>query len=182
VFVKIGKVKAVPDILWGQIYKTQRSLHRMLAKNDFHIINDAAWSNEIDLSVLLFEVEDRFLSLTRKHLGPPIQKRLECERFLCKHLGAVSTVSGPRLEDERWVVEVKRKHVDIVDLLRDNLKQGGRQIGVAGLISKAVATKVSVLVNREVTGLYKVDSGFAEFLTEYIQGKPKWLTLEDRLS
>jgi len=182
VFVKIGKVKAVPDILWGQIYKTQRSLRRMLAQNDFHIINDAAWSDEAELTVLLFEVEDRSLSLTKKHLGPPIEKRLECERFLRKHLGAVSTVSGPRLEDERWVVEVKRKNVDIVDLLRENLKQGGRQIGVAALISKAVATKVSVLVNKEVTSIYKVDSGFAEFLTEYIQGKPKWLTLQDKLS
>jgi len=176
VFIKVGKVKTVPDILWGQLYKTQRSLRNMFAHNDFHIINDAVWSNETDLNVLLFEVEDRYLSLTKKHLGPPIERRVECERFLRKHLGASTTVSGPRLEDERWVVEVKRKYTDIVDLLRESLKKGGRQIGVAELISKAAATNVRVLVNEEIASLHKANRGFAEFLTEYIYGKPKWLT------
>ena len=175
VFVKIGKVNAVPDILWGQLYKTQRSLRRMLVQNDFSIINDAVWSNEADQSVLLFEVEDRFLPATRKHLGPPVEKRVECERFLRKHLGASATVSGPRLEDERWVAEIKRKHTDIVELLRVELNKGGRQIGVAGRVSKAVADNVIILVNEQIVSTYRTNSGFAEFLTEYIKGKPKWL-------
>ena len=179
VLVRIGQVKAVPDILWGQLYKTQRSLRRLLTQNDFCVINDAAWSDEAGLSMLLFEVEDRFLSQTKKHLGPPIEKRAECERFLRKHVRAPTTISGPRLEYERWVVEVKRKHVDIVDLLRENLKQGGRQVGVAGLISKAFTTKVNVLVNEEIAGVYGANRDFAEFFTEYIKGKPRWLALSD---
>ena len=179
VLVKIEQVEAVPDILWGQLYKTQRSLRRLLTQNDFQVINDVAWSNEVGLSMLLFEVEDRFLSLARKHFGPPIEKRAECERFLRKHVKASTTVSGPRLENERWVVEVKRKHVDVVDLLQENLKQGGRQVGVAGLISKAFATKVNVLVNEEMASVYGANHDFAEFLTEYINGKPRWLALSD---
>jgi len=175
VFVKIGKVNAVPDILWGQLYKTQRSLRRMLVQNDFSITNDAAWSNEADLSVLLFEAEDRFLSAAKKHLGPPVEKRVECERFLRKHLGASATVSGPRLEDERWVAEIMRKHTDIVELLRVELNKGGRHVGVAERVSKAVADKVIVLVNEQIVTTYRTNSDFAEFLTEYIQGKPKWL-------
>ena len=175
VFVKIGKVKAVPDILWGQLYKTQRSLRRMLVLNEFSIINDAVWSDEADLSVLLFEVEDRFLPLTRKHFGPPVQKRVECDRFLRKHLGASATVSGPRLEDERWVAEIKRKYTDIVELLRAELKKGGRQVGVAERVSKALADKVVVLVNEQIASTYRTNHDFAEFLSEYIQGKPKWL-------
>jgi len=177
VIVKIGKVNAVPDILWGQLYKTQRSLRRMLVQNDFSIINDAAWSNEADLSVLLFEAEDRFLPATRKHLGPPVEKRVECEHFLHKHLGAPATVSGPRLEDERWVAEIRRKHTDIVELLRAELNEGGRHVGVAEMISKALANKVKVLVNEQIASTYRTNSDFAEFLTEYIQGKPKWLQI-----
>jgi tRNA nucleotidyltransferase (CCA-adding enzyme) len=177
VFVKIGEVKAVPDILWGQLYKTQRSLRRMLVGNDFGIINDAVWSNEADLSVLLFEVEDRFLPATEKRLGPPVEKRVECERFLLKHLGASATVSGPRLEDERWVAEIKRKHTDIVELLRAELNKGGRHVGVAERISKVLAEKVNVLVNEEITDIYRTNMDFASFLTEYFQGKPKWLQI-----
>jgi tRNA nucleotidyltransferase (CCA-adding enzyme) len=174
VFVKICKVNAVPDILWGQLYKTERSLRRMLAQKDFGIIGDAAWSNETDLSVLLFEAEHGFLSATRKHFGPPVEKRLECERFLRKHLGASATVYGPRLEDERWVVGIKRQYTDIVECLKAELKHGGRHVGVAELVSKAVANKPDVLVNQQIASTYRANRGFAEFLTQYIQGKPKW--------
>jgi tRNA nucleotidyltransferase (CCA-adding enzyme) len=175
VFVKIRKVKVVPDVLWGQLYRTRRALRNLLAQNDFSVINDAAWSNENDLSVLLFEVEDRFLPATRKHLGPPIEKGVECDRFLQKHLAASTTVSGPSLEDERWVVSLKRKHTDVVELLMAELKQGGRQVGVAELISKAVSGSLAVLVNQQIIKTYSAHSDFAEFLTEYIRGRPKWL-------
>ena len=174
VFVKIGKVNTVPDILWGQLYKTQRSLRRMLVQNGFSIISDAVWSNEVNLSLLLFEAEHRFLSATRKHLGPPVEKRAECERFLRKHLGESATIYGPRLEDERWVVGIKREYTDIVELLRAELKHGGRHVGVAELISKAVADKPNVLVNQQIASTYRANSGFAEFLIQYVQGRPKW--------
>jgi tRNA nucleotidyltransferase (CCA-adding enzyme) len=147
----------------------------MLVLNEFSIINDATWSNEADLSVLLYEAEDRFLPATRKHYGPPIEKRVECERFLRKHLGASATVSGPRLEDERWVAEIKRKHTDIVELLKVELNKGGRHVGVAERISKVLADKVDVLVNGEISGVYRTNKDLARFLTEYIQGKPRWL-------
>lgn len=174
VFVKIPKVDTVPDILWGQLYKTERSLRRMLVQNGFCIISDAVWSNETDLSVLLFEAEHRYLSATRKHLGPPVEKRLECERFLRKHIGASSTIYGPRLEDERWVVGIRREYTDIVECLKAELKQGGRHVGVADLISKAVASKPDVLANEQIASTYRTNSSFAEFLTRYIQGKPEW--------
>jgi tRNA nucleotidyltransferase (CCA-adding enzyme) len=175
VFVKFGSVKTVPDILWGQLYKTQRSLRNLLIQNDFTIVNDAVWSNETNLNLLLFEAENRFLPLAKKHIGPPIEKRLECENFMLKHLGSRTTISGPRLENGRWVVEIKRKHTDIVKLLQDKLKNGGRQVGVAELISKAFTSSVEILVNEEIAETYQSNKSLAEFLAGYLQGKPKWL-------
>ncbi len=175
VFVKIGKVRAVPDVLWGQLYRTRRALRNLLAQNDFNVVSDAAWSNENDLSVLLFEVEDCYLPATKKHLGPPIEKKNECDRFLQKHLAAPTTVSGPSLEDERWIVSVKRKHTDVVELLSVELEQGGRQVGVAELISKAAKGNLDVLVNEQIVTTYNAHRDFAKFLTEHIRGRPKWL-------
>jgi len=175
VFVKFGRVKAVPDILWGQLYKSQRSLRKMLQQHDFNILRDCAWSDEEDLNVLLFEVERRLLPPIKKHLGPPIEKRVECERFLRKHLKAAHTISGPRVEEGRWVVEIQRKYRDIVDLLSVKLKDGGRRIGVADLISQAITNTLEILVNDKVLGLYSASPEFAKFLTEYLEGKPRWL-------
>jgi len=123
----------------------------------------------------VFEVEERFLPSVKRHLGPPLRKRAECERFLRKHLGAARTVSGPRVEEGRWVVEVKREHTDVAKLLKDELKDGGRRVGVADMVSRAVAESFKVDVNEAAVGLYLSNPDFARFLTQYVKGKPNWL-------
>lgn len=175
VFVKLGGVAAVPDILWGQLYRTHRSLRKMLDHNDFEVLRSAVWSDEQDSSVFVFEVERRMLPLARKHLGPPIDKRAECENFLRKHMESPATLSGPYLEDGRWVVEVKRKQTDACELLKEKLKRGGAQEGVPKLISKAISRSMEILVNEEIMPIYSSNSAFAQFLTDYVKGKPKWL-------
>ncbi len=175
VFVEFGRADAVSDILWGQLYKTQRSLRKMLHQNDFNVLRSAVWSNEQDLSVFLFEVESRFLPAIKKHLGPPVDKRSECESFLRKHVKSTATLSGPYLEDGRWVVEIKRKHTDIVELFMEKLKDGGRHAGVAELISKSMAKSKKIQVNEEIMKTYLSNKEFAKFLTDYLEGKPKWL-------
>ena len=147
----------------------------MLQQHDFNVMRDRVWSNEENLNVFIFEVESRFLPLIKKHLGPPLRKKAACEKFLEKHLGALDTISGPRVEAGRWVAEITRKHTDVADLLLEKLRDGGRRVGVADLISKAVASSVEVLVNEEVLVLYLHSSEFAKFLTEYLEGKPRWL-------
>ncbi|MFQ5758140.1 MAG: CCA tRNA nucleotidyltransferase [Candidatus Bathyarchaeia archaeon] len=175
VFVKFGKVDAVPDVLWGQLYKSQRSLHKMFQLHDFNIIRDCVWSDEENLSVFIFEIEKGSLPLIKRHWGPPIGKRVECEKFLRKHLGAPHTVSGPRVERGRWVVEIKRSYMDVVNLLTERLRAGGRRTGVADLISQAISEGFEILVNEEILEFYSSNSEFARFLTEYLKGKPRWL-------
>jgi hypothetical protein len=70
---------------------------------------------------------------------------------------------------------VRRRYVDVVELLRSELKHGGRQVGVAGLVSKAVRRNMEILVDQEIADIYKVHTDFAEFLTGYIDGRPRWL-------
>ena len=65
--------------------------------------------------------------------------------------------------------------MDIVDLLNVKLKDGGRRIGVADFISQTIANTLEILVNKEVLGLYSASPEFAKFLTEYLEGKPRWL-------
>jgi tRNA nucleotidyltransferase (CCA-adding enzyme) len=175
VFVKFGRVKTVPDVLWGQLYKTQRSLRKLLEQNDFHVIRDSAWSNEQDLNMLVFDVEHSKLPLVKKHLGPPIRKKMECENFLRKHAGSPNTISGPYIENDRWVVEIKRKHTDIVALLSERLRDGGRRVGVADLISRTIPKTLNVLIDEDILELYSVDAEFPQFLTRHLEAKPSWL-------
>lgn len=173
--ITFGKVDAVPDVLWGQLYKSQRALTKLLQLNDFKPLRCATWSNEENLNMFLFELENRLLSPIKKHLGPPMEKETDCRNFLTKHMRNQSVVSGPYIEDERWVVELQRKHVDAVALLKEKLMDGGRNVGVAKEISQVLSRGFRIYVDEEIADIYEENGDFATFLTAFLSGKPKWL-------
>jgi tRNA nucleotidyltransferase (CCA-adding enzyme) len=175
VAVVFGRVNLVPDILWGQLYKSQRSLHNLLRANDFNVLRDVVWSDERTLNALVFEVEQRCLPLVKKHSGPPLELEDQCGKFVRKHLNELSTVSGPSVEDGRWVVEIKRKYVDVVALLNEMLHNGGRNAGVAEQLSYVLRKGFKVLVNAELIEAHGKNRSFRKFLSEFLVGKPAWL-------
>jgi tRNA nucleotidyltransferase (CCA-adding enzyme) len=179
IFLPLEHVEAVPDVLWGQLYKTLRALRKLAELNDFKVLRDAVWSDEKTLSVFTFELEQRILLGVKKHFGPPLKHEKECEKFLSKYDGNDGVISGPYVEDGRWVVELQRKFTDVVDLLKENLGGGGRNIGVAELMSQAFREKLVVLVDSEVLEAYRDNSGFAGFLTAFLSGKPFWLQIAE---
>ncbi len=174
-FVVFGKVEAVSDVLWGQLYKSQRSLKKLIKLNDFGLLRCAVWSNEKDLNAFILELESRYLPPVKKHLGPPMGKERECKSFLAKYACATGTVAGPYIEDGRWIVHVRRRHTDAAALLYERLKDGGRSAGIAKEIAHVLQHGFKILVNEEVEEIYEKDSEFAKFLTEFLSGKPKWL-------
>jgi tRNA nucleotidyltransferase (CCA-adding enzyme) len=175
VFLTFEKVEAVSDVLWGQLYKSHRSLHKLVQLNDFKILRDLPWSDEKTLNMFVFELEHCCLPPVKKHLGPPLEKERECEKFVLKHLNKLGTVSGPYIEDGRWVVELRRKYIDACDLLRERLKDGGRRVGIAEQTSQALRKEFKIFVNNEIVEVYGKNIEFAKFLTEFLSGKPKWL-------
>ena len=177
VFLVIDQVSAVPDVLWGQLYRTKRSLHRLLDLNDYKILRDSVWSNEKTLSVFIFELEGQVLPNIKKHLGPPLERKAEGESFLAKYAGNPQVVSGPYIEDGRWIIEVPRKTTDAVALLKEKLAGGGKTAGVAELIAQSIRKNLKILVNGEIAELYFENSDFAEFLTDFLEGKPFWLKI-----
>lgn len=175
VFIKTRAIKAVPDILWGQLYRSQRAIKNLIEQFDFEVIRSDVWSDEKSTVIFVFEVHSRFLPALERHVGPPIEKVDDCERFLSKHLVSEQVLSGPRIEGDRLIVERRRRYTDVVSLLRDKLKDGGRNLGVASLVSKALADSLEILVNEEIMGFYSSNGDFAIFLTNYLRGKPSWL-------
>jgi len=176
IFVKTGVIKAVPDVLWGQLFKSQRALINLIEQFDFEVLRSEVWSDEKNVNILLFELNSRFLPSIKRHVGPPIEKISNCERFLEKHLNSENTLSGPKIEGDRLVVYRRRRYTDVVSLLREKLRDGGRSLGVASLVSQAFINSLAILVNEEIKELYSTNRGFASFLTEYLRGRPRWLS------
>jgi tRNA nucleotidyltransferase (CCA-adding enzyme) len=174
-FLTLGNIEAVPDVLWGQLYKTHRALRKLAELNDFKVLRDAVWSDEKTLSVFVLELEQRVLPGVKKHLGPPLKRERESGKFLSKYASNGGVVSGPYIQDGRWVVELQRRFKDVAELLEEKLRDGGRNIGVAELISQEFREKLEVLVDSKVVQVYESNREFAEFLTGFLSGKPFWL-------
>ncbi len=110
-FVFVGELDAVPDVLWGQLYRSKRSLRMLLETHGFNVLQDAVWSNEHLMSAFVFELEQQVLPNVKKHLGPPLERGAECDRFLAKYGADETVLAGPFIEDGRWVLMVPRKSV-----------------------------------------------------------------------
>jgi hypothetical protein len=108
-------------------------------------------------------------------LGPPLEREVECEKFLSKYAGAETVISGPYIADGRWIVELPRKTFDAVELLIEKLVDGGKNSGIADLIAKVIRKNFRVLVNSEVLEIYGGNRDFDEFLTGFLIDKPFWL-------
>jgi tRNA nucleotidyltransferase (CCA-adding enzyme) len=174
-YLTTGELPAVPDVLWGQLYRTRRSLRKLLETNDFRVLRDAVWSNEKSLCVFVFELEQKVLPNVKKHLGPQLERQAECEKFLSKYVGDNSVFCGPYIEGDRWVVELPCKYTDAEVLLREKLVDGGKNAGVAELVAEAIRTEFNVVADNEILKVYTENSDFAVFLTAFLLGKPFWL-------
>lgn len=178
IFLISDQIKSVPDVLWGQLYRTKRALRKQVELNDFCVLRDAAWSDEKTLNIFILEIEQLAIPNIKKHLGPPLERKSESENFLSKYSGNNAVVSGPYIEEGRWVVELRRKYPDVTQLLSEIMKNSGKNVGIADLISKAFRKKLEVLVDTEVIEIYSRNEAFSEFLTDFLSGKPFWLEEE----
>lgn len=174
-FLKFGEVDAVVDVLWSQLYKSERSLRNFLKTHDFNVLRSMSWSDERDLNMIVFEIEKEPLSIIKKHLGPQIFRKEDSDNFLKKHVGANDTVSGPWIEGNRWVVEKERKYRYPLSLLRNSLANGGVNIGIAKLVSKSLKIGFDVIQNDQILDFYKSNSEFVKFLVSFLIGKPSWM-------
>ncbi len=175
IFLTFNGIKAVPDVLWGQIYRTKRSLRKLLELNDFKVLRDAVWNEEEKDTIFVFEIEQTTLPIVKKHLGPPLAHEKECESFLSKYKNNKKVIAGPYIEDDRWIVQVPRKYANATELLKAKLKTGGRDIGVPELVSKALCKELKVLEGKQVKPIYLRNQDFSEFLTDFLSGHPFWL-------
>lgn len=175
IFLTFKKSNPIPDVLWGQLYKSQRALRKLLEMNDFTVLRSTVWSNEKNLNIQIFELEQQFLPKVKKRCGPPLEKEEECEKFLKKHLTNPQTVAGPYIENGKWTVEIHRKRVNGANLLKEGVT-GKKKIGLSRQIAQTIAHEYELYINENIMELYKKNREFAKFLTSFLSGKPEWLS------
>jgi len=175
IFLQLNNIKAVPDVLWGQLYKTQKSLITLLQQNDFKILHKTVWTDEKSLTIFVLELETHLLPKIKQHFGPPLEFNNQSNAFLLKYSKNVSVVCGPYLQNNRWTILTTRNYQNALNLLEEKLLADNRNIGIPKLISKAIGENFKILIGSEISTLYQANPDFATFITGFLIGKPSWL-------
>ncbi|OLD05995.1 MAG: CCA-adding enzyme [Crenarchaeota archaeon 13_1_40CM_3_53_5] len=169
--------KVVVDILWGQLLSLEQSLVGLLQRFDFRIARSHTWSDDRKLGVVFLELETPELPRTRVHLGPPVARREESQTFLERHRNSKSTLRGPYVQSERWIVEKRREYPSSSELLRKAFKDSSLGLSVPKQLHNNF-TSGAHIVDRD--GIEKMISNrsFAEALWDFLDGRPRWLRLK----
>ena len=174
-FIQLNNIRAVPDVLWGQLFKTQKLLINLLKNNDFKILQNTIWTDEKSLTVFIIEVETHILPKIKQHFGPPLEFNKQSIAFLLKHMKNTSVVSGPFIQNNRWTILLNRIYQNAISLLEEKLLTDNKNIRFPKLISEAIKENFRILIDNEITTLYQNNPDFAAFVTSFLIGKPSWL-------
>ena len=164
----------VPDILWGQLMKLERSLLDAMAREEFNPFRSVVWSDEKRESAILIEADRITLPAIRFQKGPPVYNAGDSSSFLDKHLRSRETSRGPWVEGDRWMVEKKRLVSSIGELIKAAVREDAYGIAMPKRLGSSFRKSVKVLQNSEVLSMLG-RTGFDESLWEFLEAKPSWL-------
>ncbi|MDD3083628.1 MAG: CCA tRNA nucleotidyltransferase [Candidatus ainarchaeum sp.] len=154
--------KDLPDLIWGQLRRMLKKISNDLEENDFIVLRKKVWSNEKDVW-FIFELETLKLQKAKKIIGPKVIDEENVKKFLEKKR---KILSGPRIEQERVILEIEREKINASEILKDFLKKCEKQEKKA---MKIILKKSKIIFEKEILKEYKGE--FAEFFTKYLEGK-----------
>ena len=166
--------RIVPDVLWGQLLKIEKSITEVMTRQDFHPVRSTVWSDEARSSAILVELDTSILPEVQLREGPPVSKMDDSQGFLDRHLNASDTVRGPWIEVDRWAVDKKRRILSVNQLITVALKDSRLGLTIPSQLNTSFHQSADVLENRKILALLGRE-GFDQALSEFLAAKPAWL-------
>ncbi len=171
VAISFGYPKGVlEDIMWGQLRRFGRKISGMVEGADFTVKRSAQWLEKNRHMVIVLELESTELQKAKILTGPPATDRHNSDAFIGAH---PKPLSGPRIENGKWVLEVERADTKIEIVLAKLLKKLKKEERKG--IRKALNKGAKIMNEKELISLYKKNRQFGQFLTEYLKGEEDFL-------
>ncbi|OUJ18191.1 tRNA nucleotidyltransferase, CCA-adding enzyme [Methanonatronarchaeum thermophilum] len=162
ILLDFDKPEVVDDTLYPQLRKTANWIEQLLENKGFDVIRSEI--NGETGAYVLIELKEKNLPSVEKHYGPPVTSKKHSQSFLEKYIDN-DIHSGPYIEEDRWVVERKRKEKKPTNIILERIKDPK----LTGVGKDLIKTEVEILEDQEILDVNN------RFLTEYFIGKPHWL-------
>ncbi len=104
--------KINPNTLFSQLRKTEEAVKQSIEHQGFAVLKSDIWTDELNTSLVIYELEIFSLPKVKSHMGPPIDQSLkEQEKFLQKY-----AKYPPYIKEDRWVADIEREYTGIEQL------------------------------------------------------------------
>ncbi|MEM0360164.1 MAG: CCA tRNA nucleotidyltransferase [Candidatus Diapherotrites archaeon] len=160
---------ALSDVIWGQMRKFKKHLHNGFALYGFLPRRVELFAEEGKSMDFFVELESIELNPTIIFTGPPAWDEPHSKAFLAKHS---RPLTGPRIENGRWIVEEPRKYVNAMALAKVFLQE--RKKLEKEPFRKALS-KAKFLEKSEFLAIAKKDEFFKYGLSRFLEGKEIFL-------
>ena len=111
--------RALSDVIWGQMRRFKKLLSRALECEGFLARRISLYGEEGKGIDYFVELESMDLNDTVIFTGPFAWNGMHSDAFTRKHKNALT---GPRIEEGRWVVEKPRKHTNALKFSKEFLR------------------------------------------------------------
>ena len=162
---------AVPDVLWGQIWKSLNGMKVLLEKGGFSVLDCDAFSDEENVVVLVFELERGELPASKVHRGPLPTREEDERRFLLKRFKAKDYAFGPWISDSGWMVVLRRGEAKAKDYLSRHVLSAR----LGWMIKEKLEEGFRIYEGEELAELAERYPEFSRFLARFLVKAPPWL-------
>ncbi|GEM_PF-12156 len=175
ILITFSPPAVISDILWPQLRRFADRIQNILeeTKYEFKVLRKDVYSNEKDLAVVLLEMEISRLPVIQKRIGPIVFDLDDSERFIKKYKDMA--ILGPYIENNYWVVEIKRHFLTAQEKLLDTLSKPLDILlakGIPNYIAQELAKGFQIISETsKIADLIKKDEGFGIFLRKYFEEK-----------
>ncbi|MDD3159417.1 MAG: CCA tRNA nucleotidyltransferase [Candidatus ainarchaeum sp.] len=153
----------IEDLMWGQFRKFLKKISHFVKENDFVIENSKIFGDGKEV-YFLFQFESLTIQSAKKLIGPKFDDLENIKRFLLNK----KVISGPRIENDKIVIEIERKYTSLIELFKLFLKE--KMIEEKDGVVKAFK-KAKILNEKEIIEEYSKNKEFGKFLINYLIGK-----------
>jgi len=171
--IKFKPPKVSSDILWPQLRKFAERIESILEekKYEFKVYGKSVYTDEKDLALVLIELEVYSLPYIQKIVGPYVFDEKNSKAFLEAHK---TSLIGPYVEDDRWVVEVERRFKTAKEKILDSLSKPIdilKAKGIPNYIAEALTKGFEVIDGLEIEKLLRERKDVGTFFYNYFNRK-----------
>ncbi|MEF8879406.1 MAG: CCA tRNA nucleotidyltransferase [Candidatus Thermoplasmatota archaeon] len=163
--IKFPKPDIIDENFYPQLRKACRAINQGLAENDFNVKDITYYAADSEEVYIIVKLENRSLSETKLHMGPPLDQEQHVQRFLEKWRNHPRLAEDPFEKNNRIYVEIKRRYTKVEDFLQNNLEDFSLGKNLDHIIDK----KYEILSVEDL-----VRDKLRKFWTKYLDGKKPW--------